>query len=198
MERTFICRSCACKTLRKSQELKNLKAKYSNVDKIYYLGSYRGVLKANIWKLKFKLSKNKMKQFAFACKNSFKLENRHYDYILYVPSFKKKAIHSHDLAVYLGKIISVKVLRGFLKKNRETEAQKKLSRNSRKKNLKDVFEINNKVKIKKNSKILLFDDIITTGTTINEILKRLKIYKIDLLFLAIADKKNEEKQSKTK
>lgn len=49
-----------------------------------------------------------------------------------------------------------------------------LSKEQRNKILKNVFEITNNLKIK-NKNILLLDDIFTTGSTVNEISKLLKL-----------------------
>ena len=58
-------------------------------------------------------------------------------------------------------------------KIKNTKTQSKLSKIQRLENIKNVFYIKDKEKIQ-NKKVILFDDIITTGATINECAKILK------------------------
>ena len=51
--------------------------------------------------------------------------------------------------------------------------QSKLDKSSRNQNVKNVYKVVNTQKIK-NKRIILFDDIFTTGSTVNEISKILK------------------------
>ena len=61
-----------------------------------------------------------------------------------------------------------------LKKVRETKDQKTLSKKERKENLIGAFEIINKEDIL-GKKIILIDDVITTGATLREAKKMLKL-----------------------
>ena len=61
-----------------------------------------------------------------------------------------------------------------LVKSKTTQTQSTLSAKERLQNIKNAFGVKNVEKIK-NKKIILFDDIITTGATVNEISKILKI-----------------------
>ena len=58
-------------------------------------------------------------------------------------------------------------------KIKNTKTQSTLKKGERKDNIKDAYIINEKNKIK-GKKIILFDDIYTTGSTVNEISKKLK------------------------
>jgi predicted amidophosphoribosyltransferase len=60
-----------------------------------------------------------------------------------------------------------------LKKKINNKRQSELSKEKRKKNVIDAYEITNSEKIK-NKRIVLFDDIYTTGSTVNEISRILK------------------------
>ncbi|KAA0258506.1 ComF family protein [Deferribacter autotrophicus] len=90
-------------------------------------------------------------------------------------------------AYYLSKIISKKFgipYKTLLKRVRFTEYQWKLKRNLRIKNIKGAFECMDDVK---GLKILLVDDIITTGATINEcarILKKSGAKRVDIFCLS--------------
>ncbi|MGA1847378.1 ComF family protein [Deferribacter abyssi] len=90
-------------------------------------------------------------------------------------------------AYYLSKLISKKFsirYKTILKRVRMTEYQWKLRKNLRIKNIKGAFECIGYVN---NLKILLVDDIITTGSTINEcakILKKSGAKKVDVFCLS--------------
>ena len=58
-------------------------------------------------------------------------------------------------------------------KDKKTKTQSTLSLEERYENIKNAFKIKNINKIK-NKQIILFDDIYTTGATVNEISKKLK------------------------
>ncbi len=74
----------------------------------------------------------------------------------------------------------------ILIKERDTKAQSKLSKKERAINIKDVFKIID-YKTIKNMKILIFDDIYTTGSTANEcarVLKEAGAEKVSVLTIA--------------
>jgi ComF family protein len=60
-----------------------------------------------------------------------------------------------------------------LERNRYTEPQTKLSGKKRRQNLKNAFQVNDK-EVVKGKRVLLVDDVFTTGTTVNECAKVLK------------------------
>ena len=61
----------------------------------------------------------------------------------------------------------------MLKKEKHNQPQSSLNKQQRKENVKDVYKVQNELKIK-NKNILLLDDIYTTGSTANECAKMLK------------------------
>ena len=81
------------------------------------------------------------------------------------------------------------VINNFLIKIKDNKRQSDLNKQDRINNVKDVYRINNNLSIKdfKNKRILIFDDIYTTGNTVNEcvriINKNLKC-KISIFTLA--------------
>jgi competence protein ComFC len=97
------------------------------------------------------------------------------DYSLaFVPVTKRKLIdrgfnQSEVLAEKLAKNLDLKIFSGLIK-IKETEDQAKLDFEKRLNNLKDVF----KVKSVPPKKIILVDDVKTTGTTLKECAKVLK------------------------
>lgn len=82
---------------------------------------------------------------------------------------------SEALCQAFSKISWIKMKKNIVKKVRNTLQQSKLSRKERLKNLENAFIINKrKVKFIKNKHIIILDDVISTGTTLNEISKILK------------------------
>jgi len=107
------------------------------------------------------------------------LENEFdFDAILYVPMHNKRKIErgynqSKLLAIEIGKILNKSVLENTLVKTKHTKNQADLSFKLRAENLKNSFEVVDK-NVVKNKRILLVDDVFTTGSTVEEISKTLK------------------------
>ena len=77
------------------------------------------------------------------------------------------------IAKEIAKNIDIKLCDDVLVKSKNTIAQSKLNKNKRKQNIKNAFKVLNLEKIQ-GKNILLFDDIFTTGSTVNECSKILK------------------------
>ncbi len=111
-----------------------------------------------------------------------------FDMICYVPNFKtkifKKKFNSSELFAYsliknINKINNKKFSYKFnlIKKIKNNESQIGKNFSQRAKNVKNVFDINKKIcknNLILNKKILIVDDIFTTGATMNECAKILK------------------------
>ena len=81
---------------------------------------------------------------------------------------------------------TIKLEKDVLVKTQNNIAQSTLNKKEREQNVKNVYKIINREKIK-NKNILLIDDIFTTGATANECSKLLKLgqaKKVDLLTIA--------------
>lgn len=94
------------------------------------------------------------------------------DMIFYVPSHRRKeAIRGYNqselLAKFIAKSIKIPLSSNNLIKIRHTQDQNKLDGYNRRVNLKDAFKLRDKGEVY-NKKILLIDDIITTGSTMME------------------------------
>ncbi|MEF9992194.1 MAG: ComF family protein [Peptostreptococcaceae bacterium] len=118
-----------------------------------------------------------------------KLENEsiEYDYILYVPLHRKRERkrgfnQSKIIANKLAKITDKKVI-DCIYRNKNTLRLFKLANDERAKELKNAFKLSDDICICKNKKVLLIDDIFTTGSTANEISKLLKIRNIDTIYV---------------
>ena len=102
-----------------------------------------------------------------------------YDIIIPVPIHKKrKQKRGYNQSELITKQISKRIPSlvhesTVIQKTKHNIEQSSLSKEQRKQNVKDVYKIINKEKIE-NKNIVLFDDIYTTGNTVNEISKILK------------------------
>lgn len=104
----------------------------------------------------------------------------------YTRLIKRRYNQSSLLAKELGKLTSVDVDYKNLIKRKMTKPQVECSGNERLNNLKDAFYIKNADFIK-GKRILLVDDVLTTGSTLNECAKVIKTAKpksIDALTIA--------------
>ncbi|MCR4566818.1 MAG: ComF family protein [Pseudobutyrivibrio sp.] len=92
---------------------------------------------------------------------------------MYTPKEKRRGYNQAAVfAKELGKLASLQVLEDLIQRDKETEAMKALNRLKRKKNLLNAFTLNkNVVQFRK---VLIVDDIYTTGTTLNSVAKVLK------------------------
>ena len=115
-----------------------------------------------------------------------------YDIIIPVPIHKKRkkerGYNQSELIVQeLSRRIGIKYYKNILVKTKNNKPQSTLSKEMRKENTENVYKLAEKEKIN-NKKVLLFDDIYTTGATANSCiqeLKKAKTKKIGLLTLAI-------------
>ncbi len=96
-----------------------------------------------------------------------------YDYIFPVPiHHARRRERSYNQSEYIGKgvaeVLNIKLENTILKRKNYTLTQTKLSANERKKNVDKVFEIDHqKTELIRNKIILLVDDVLTTGSTMN-------------------------------
>ncbi len=114
-----------------------------------------------------------------------------YDMIIPVPiSKKRKQERGYNQSTLIAREIAqkanIKIITNALYKIKHTIEQSKLNQEQRKQNAKNVYAIQ-KQETLKNKKILLIDDIYTTGITANkccEVLKQAEPQKIGVLVLA--------------
>ncbi len=193
LNKNYLCNCCylnlkqelAYKTITKNQ--------LNNKFKLYYMASYKGLVRKLI--LKFKFSDEAYISNAFSyllIKNKTFRENiTKYNYVIPVPSFKKNLQHrgynqTELIAKQIEKKINIKCLTNVLIKTKENRRQSELNKYERILNVQNVYELRNEEIIKGKS-ILLIDDIYTTGNTIKECRKTLlkgKTKNIDCLCIA--------------
>lgn len=105
---------------------------------------------------------------------------RNYDIICPVPLFKTKVRErgynqSEYICSGINSVLNIMQINNLIKRVRHTKSQTNLRYFERLSNVKDAFEINEKyIHIISDKKILLVDDVVTTGATINEVIKVLR------------------------
>ena len=198
----FLCKRC--------RKMLEAEAKF-NVDKVdnqeyffenhLYIFKYEGIIRKLILNYKFNEKSYLYKTFVnFLLKNEkfFKIL-KSYDTIIPVPVSAKRMNErgynqSELLANDVVKQITEKSIEkaececitDCLVKNKNIIEQSKLNKEQRQKNIQGVYILKNKEKLI-NRKILLIDDIYTTGSTANEcckVLQKVKPKKIDVFTIA--------------
>lgn len=154
-----------------------------------HLSIYVSKTRYDILKYKFKDKRELAKMYALGIFSFPTLLSTlsKYRYIAYVPlSRKKEKLRGYNqsklFAKELGKLLNIPVL-DCIEKIKDNKRQSSVKREERAKNVKDVFkidlsEIEENLKIdgheNEKIKILLVDDILTTGSTIVEIVNKMR------------------------
>lgn len=146
----------------------------------FYLFKYEGIIRNLLIKYKFNEKAYLYNSFCEFIKKYQKelLKNEIYDIIIAVPISKKKyKIRGYNqstlLASKIAKNMNIKFEKNIIVKTKNNTSQSTLTKEKRKQNVKGVYKILNKKSIL-NKRILLIDDIYTTGATVNECSKLLK------------------------
>lgn len=176
-----------CDTCKK--RIKIIDDLYQN--EIISYGYYGGVLKDLILKFKYK-SDFTAGDILTELLEEYIVKNFDYkEYIItYVPLSKKsKKARGFNQCEYMARKIardlSIETLE-VLVKQKETEEQKKLKRDERYENIKDAFRLKKGIEVK-NYRIILIDDVTTTGATLKEVYKLLKKFEVkDIKLLTLA------------
>ena len=178
---------------RKKENIKNNFNDKKYFDEHLYIFLYQGIIRRIILKYKFQEESYLYKTFVnFLLKNENFFEKiEKYDTIVPVPiSKKRKKKRGYNQSELLAKEIAYNanlvLEKESLYKIKDIVEQSKLNKENRLKNIQGVYELVNKEKLNK-KKILLIDDIYTTGSTVNEcskVLREAKPKKIGVLTLA--------------
>ncbi len=197
----YFCGSCKEKFENKFiYKVDNYKDKYFNEH--IYVAEYEDVRK-QILSYKFNGKSYMYKTFAKIILKSQKICDilKSCDIIVPVPVHKKRRKErGYDQSVLISKEISNNLINleyaYALKKIKNNTRQSLLNKNERVFNVKNAYEIQNCERIK-NKRVILFDDIFTTGNTLNEcsrILKQSGAKYIIVLSLAKQPKNKETKE----
>ena len=178
--RKYICKDC--KELIDFKSLNKIDIYYDkNFKEHLYIFEYEGIIRQRILDYKFKEKSYLHRSFAEMILN--KKENiefiKKYEILIPVPIHKeRKNIRGYNQSELIAKdlaheIKDIKLEKNIIIKTKNIVAQSTLNKEERENNIKDVYKIKNAEKIS-NKKILLLDDIYTTGSTVNECSKILK------------------------
>lgn len=142
-----------------------------------YFFKYENLIRRQILALKFQEKPYIYKTITYFLKNMQKsFENlKKYDIIIIVPISKQRKQdrgynQSELIAKEISKIIKVPIKRKMIYKVKNTVPQSTLNKKQREENAKGAYEAPSTTKLK-NRKILIIDDIYTTGNTVNECAK---------------------------
>ena len=177
-----ICEACQ-KQIEKNIVCKNEKNNNKNIffEEHMYLFNYENDIREKIIQYKFKEKPYMYKAFAEIFTKNEKICDflKSYDIIMPVPIHRKRNNErGYNQSGLIAKEISKQVKEisfenNILYKNKNTNPQSSLNKAQRIENAKNVYEIRN-AQIIKNKKIIVFDDIYTTGSTVKECAKILK------------------------
>lgn len=173
----FICEHCGRPTASPEEYCLTCKDNLTNIDKGRSVYSYEGKIKTLVKKMKFFENAYLTKIFAkelsvIYFKNLFTS-----DFVVYVPMTSKKEKkngynHGKALAEAFANEVGLQTI-DVLEKTKETKKQALLNAEERRKNLKGSFRVTDKKQIK-DKKIILIDDVTTTGSTAETIAELLK------------------------
>lgn len=156
-------------------------------DKAISCIEYSDISKSMILGFKYKNKTYMAKYISNIMKEKLDLENIKFDYITFVPLHKKRMRkrgfnQSEKIAKELGKLIDIPILDCIYRKS-NTNRLYNLNRKERKIELKNAFLVKENINYVNGKNILLIDDIFTTGSTVNEISKLLKLNNVNKIFV---------------
>lgn len=195
ISKDYICKHCEkyleefepeCFVTRKQSDNWEISKKHKNslpIEKVYYFYKYNLLIHKLMISIKYSFHKDKISEIMrllFMSKEFQKVfHEEKFNLITYVPVSRKREIwrgfnQTKLIAEELAKSLKVPYCR-ILEKSRDTKAQIDLNRKDRLKNLENAFILRKHISIRlTDQKILLIDDICTTGSTLIECSKTIK------------------------
>lgn len=178
IEKNGICKKCELSIHKYKFNNSSIRQK-KNLQR-FHVFKYEGKIREIILQYKFFEKAYLYKTFSYLILNDKNICTyiNEYDIIIPVPVYikrkKEKGYNQTELiAKEIANTCSLEYKNNVLKKIKDTKKQSTLTKRERKENVKNVFVIENSEQIK-NKKIILFDDIYTTGSTVYECYKHLK------------------------
>ncbi|MFI3166710.1 MAG: ComF family protein [Bacillota bacterium] len=144
-------------------------------DRAFTAFNYEGIVVKYILNMKFYGKAYLYHMFAKYLAYVYLKSNIEADFVSFVPMTKKGQKQrgynqSELLAKEFSYLTGIPLFYGVIKK-RETKFQKRLNAEDRRKNMQDVFRVEGDIK---NKNILVIDDVMTTGATLDSVAKALK------------------------
>lgn len=175
----YICNNCY-ENIKKIKKCVINEYNNRNFSKHLYIFRYEGIIRNKIIEYKFEDKGYLYKMFAKIILSDKKTCNfiKRYDVIIPVPISKKREKkrgynQSELVANELAQKLNQDIWTDIIIKKKDNKPQSELNKLERIKNVEDIYEINKPIEVK-NKKVLLLDDIYTTGSTVNEIARKLK------------------------
>lgn len=175
----LLCAECFNKLISESKNNKIIKRKLYNSYNVYSCFFYEKEIKALIKELKYKKNKQVAKILAIFLYNLINhIETNNQKRVIipvpihFIRKLNRQFNQMELITIELSKISKIRYNFNFIKKRKYTKPFYKLNREKR------IKEITNAFKIKKEEEeqditIIIIDDIITTGSTLNECVKTL-------------------------
>ena len=176
LNRESLCNKCKVKLKKEYRfQIDNYEEDLSkNFVQHYYFFKYENLIRSQILSLKFQEKPYVYKTIEYFVKNMQKsFENlKKYDIIIIVPiSRQRKKERGYNqtyiITKEISKMLEIPILNNVLYKIKNTIPQSSLNKQQREENIKGVYKANNIERLY-NKKILILDDIYTTGNTVNE------------------------------
>ncbi len=174
-----ICTECG-KKIEKYKILRIEKSTSKYIEKQCFIYKYEGEIREAILKFKFQEEAYLYKTFTKIILDNLEVCEyiKTFDIIIPVPIHRKRRLErgynqSELIANEISKQLRTNIERNILIKIRNNPKQSTLKLEERKSNVKNAYDLREKQKIE-DKKILLIDDIFTTGNTVNECAKKLK------------------------
>ncbi|MDO4586063.1 MAG: ComF family protein [Planctomycetia bacterium] len=196
LEEHKMCRFCAgSKYVKEPSPLKcnSCSKRKFLFQKVVALGKYEGILRYSILKMKNELTRNRSTVLARLLYEirRMQLEELNVDLIIPVPMFRlrkfRRGVNSSELiAQELAIQMKVPICHNAVRRIRATQPQFFISTKERFLNVRNAFQINPKRRnALKDKRILLVDDILTSGATCNEISRILLEANVSAIFIAV-------------
>ena len=182
----YLCKNC-------NQEIQKYKIKTNIRTERFHLLKYEGIIREKMIAYKFY-----DKSYLYNLFYKILIDDKSacdflksYDIIIPVPIHKKRKWkrgynQSELIAKKVSSELKIPIVTDVLKKQINTLPQSTLDKMDRAKNAQNVYSVENRLKIL-NKKVLIFDDIYTTGATTEECKKVLKLagaFKIGIITIA--------------
>lgn len=174
-----ICTECS-KKIEKYKILRIEKSTSKYIERQCFIYKYEGKIREAILKFKFQEEAYLYRTFTKIILDNLEVCEyiKKFDIIIPVPIHRKRRWErgynqSELVANEISKQLIINTEKNLLIKIRNNPKQSTLKLEERKSNVKNVYEVKQNQKIK-DKKILLIDDIFTTGNTVNECAKKLK------------------------